>query len=89
MEKDVKQFYKLWKTYHGRCKKCYCENQKKYKHKQKVYIKRPTGFMKLSEEKRIKVLSMKANNQSLAQIAKDCDIYYKTILYWNKKNQII
>ena len=44
--------------------------------------------MKLPEETRQKVLQMKANNHSLAQISKDCGIYYKTILYWNKKNQI-
>lgn len=76
----IECFYKAGgKAYQSLCMKCHNRNR---------YTKKVTGYMKLSEDKRINIEKDIYDNISYKKIAVKYDINYLTLIIWKNKNLI-
>lgn len=78
-------FYRAGNSYQSLCKTCHNSSRGNYLRSKKLYIKRPTGFAKLSPtvQKEIK-LAIQSGTPYL-DIAKTHGIPYITLMTWKKR----
>ena len=82
-------FYKAGKSYQKRCIPCH--NEKRYEYAFTKHNKKPTGFMKLDEDLRKKIMydiHVRINFKDIARKYQANGIKYQTLLVWNRKGQI-
>lgn len=83
-----KEFYKAGKSYQKYCKICHNKKRNTYKNTSN-YVKKGTGFNRLDEDLRNKIIYDIYVKTNFREIAKKYDgIKYQTLLIWNRKNQI-
>ena len=99
--KKLSEFYRAGnerRWYQSRCKPCHILNRKKYKSKAVPwseyklkyykYEKKGSGFDRLPEDVKHKLIYMKQNGYSHKEIACACGIKYQTYYKWVKNNKI-
>lgn len=74
------------KYYQSRCKKCHMRVRKRYK--RPSYDKIPSGFLKLPDETREKIIEMLKNRVQKKIIADEFKINYNTFKYWTRSIQL-
>jgi len=90
---SLEGFYRAGKSWQKDCKKCHNLKRNKYKHS-RVYIKKPTGFLKLPEELQKKIIFdvyIRINFTDICKKYKDeypGVLNHSSLLRWNRTNQI-
>lgn len=88
---DETEFYKAGsRSFQTHCKECHNKMRKKYKinSTKKEWIKKPTGFLKLSKEIQDKIIYDAYIKLSYAEIARKYNIPYITLINWKIQKQI-
>ena len=87
LTKSHDDFYRAGEYLQKLCKPCHNKSRKNY-HQKKKYVKKPTGFQKLEKKTRT-IIKNSIGKVPLKDIAKENNVSYSTLCYWNRTGKIV